>query len=500
MTNEREASTRANLITDSGFQFDTRYTQLPASFYQFGAPSPAPEPEVVIVNNALSQQLGLRLQNISPEVQARLLSGHSLAQGSVPFSQAYAGHQFGGFTILGDGRAHVLGEHVTPDGRRVDIQLKGSGQTPYSRRGDGKATLGPMLREYLISEAMAALEVPTTRSLAVVRTGDSVMREGPLPGAVLTRVAASHLRIGTFEFASTLHDLDSARALLEYAIERHYPELADAPCPALSAMGCSREASSCASRLLDADWFRPRVMNTDNMTISGETIDYGPCAFLDGYAKTTVFSSIDRRARYAFGNQPWIAQWNLARFCEALLPLIDSDQNRAVAKAKERLERFETWMNDAWTNIMREKLGLPGQQDDDMKIATTLLELMEETSSDYTNTFRALSGATPLPPALERSSGWNEWRTRWDERCYRAQGGAPTDEASKRMKKANPAVIPRNHLVEEALDAAVDSGDLGPFHRLLAALQAPYQERPELAAFQQPPPDSFRNYQTFCGT
>ncbi len=500
MTNEPHSSGGRNFITGSGFRFDTQYTQLPSVFYSFGEPGSAPEPRVTVVNMPLSRELGLRLDNVSSETQAALFSGRTMAEGSVPFSQAYAGHQFGGFTILGDGRAHVLGEHVTPDGQRVDIQLKGSGRTRYSRRGDGRATLGPMLREYIISEAMAALNIPTTRSLAVASTGHSVPREKPLPGAVLTRVAASHLRVGTFEFAATLNELNHQQALLEYTIDRHYPALADASCPALALW----DAVAQRQAALIASWMRVGfvhgVMNTDNMTISGETIDYGPCAFVDRYAGTTVFSSIDEGGRYAFGNQPWIARWNLARFAEALLPLIDADRNRAVAKAEERLTEFQRWMNEAWADMMREKLGLPGQQEEDISIATALLELMEEASADYTDTFRALSGATALSPALERARGWDAWRSGWDARCDRAKGDEPTSDARDRMRRANPAVIPRNHLVEEALDAAVSAEDLGPFHRLLDALKSPYEERPELVPFQKQPPDSFSNYQTFCGT
>lgn len=497
MENGQDSSDR---ITRSGFRFDTQYTNLPSALYSVGDPGPASEPTVVVLNTSLAGSLGLQLQELSSETLAALFSGRTLAEGSIPFSQAYAGHQFGGFTILGDGRAHVLGEHMTPNGERVDIQLKGSGHTPYSRGGDGRATLGPMLREYIISEAMAALGVPTTRSLAVVNTGDMVMRERPLPGAILTRVAASHLRVGTFEFAAARKDERLLQSLVDYAIARHYPELVDSPSPALALW----DAVAKRQAALVATWMRigfvHGVMNTDNMTISGETIDYGPCAFVDRYSKGTVFSSIDQNGRYAFGNQPWITRWNLARFAEALLPLIDPDPERAVAKAQERLERSEAWLNEAWTDMMREKLGLPGQEDDDIELATGLLTLMEESASDYTDTFRALSGATALPKALESANGWDAWRGRWDKRCHRAKGDEPTANTCDRMRRANPAVVPRNYLVEEALDTAVQSGDLGPFDRLLSALAAPYEEREELVPFQRLPPDSFVGYRTFCGT
>jgi len=498
---EGQAENRAT-IQGSGFHFETTYTKLPQVLHRFAAPTQGKDPQITLLNHALAKELGLTLENLASEDQAKLLSGHTLAEGSTPFAQAYAGHQFGGFSILGDGRAHVLGEHLTPEGKRVDIQLKGSGRTPYSRRGDGLASLGPMLREYIISEAMAALGIPTTRSLAVLTTGEQVRRETFLPGSVLTRVASSHLRIGTFEFAAASNQTENLQALLRYAIKRHDPRLAEAECPALALW------DAVAKRQADliADWLRVGfvhgVMNTDNVTISGETIDYGPCAFIDRYAADTVFSSIDHSGRYAFGNQPWIARWNLARFAESLLPLIDADQEKAVKIAEGRLDQFATVMNDAWLGMMRDKLGLPGEQDEDLKLAMDLLELMEEGKVDYTNTFRALSGAAPLPTALDKEiAGWDDWKTRWDKRCGRTRGADVSSESRERMQKANPAVIPRNHRVEEALTAAVQSGDLEPFNRLLAAVQNPYEERPELAPYQTLPSDEVScNYQTFCGT
>ena len=341
---EGQAENRA-IIQGSGFQFDTKYTTLPQAFHRFAEPSPVPTPKVTLLNTALAKELGLTLENLSAEEEAELLSGHRLAEGSQPFAQAYAGHQFGGFSILGDGRAHVLGEHLTPSGQRVDIQLKGSGRTPYSRGGDGLAALGPMLREYIISEAMAALGIPTTRSLAVLTTGNQVRRETFLPGSVLTRVASSHLRIGTFEFAAAANQPELLQALVNYAIERHDPELAEAECPALALW----DAVAKRQAMLVASWLRVGfvhgVMNTDNVTISGETIDYGPCAFVDRYAASTVFSSIDHGERYAFGNQPWIARWNLARFAETLLPLIDADKEKRDAFGAGSLQRGQAVRN-----------------------------------------------------------------------------------------------------------------------------------------------------------
>lgn len=487
-------------ITRAGFRFDDTYTELPPPFFTQGRPHPAPEPNIIIVNEPLADSLGLKLHALSSGEQATLFSGTRLAQGSNPFSQAYAGHQFGGFSILGDGRAHVLGEHVTPNGTRVDIQLKGSGHTPYSRRGDGRATLGPMLREYIISEAMAGLGIPTTRSLAVATTGETVQRELLLPGAVLTRVASSHLRVGTFEFAEALENRQYLDALVDYALERHDPHLRDSDIPALALWDAVAERQMSLIIAWMRIGFVHGVMNTDNMTVSGETIDYGPCAFLDSYAARTVFSSIDHGGRYAFGNQPRIAQWNLARFAEALLPSIDSDRNRAIARAQERVQQLAAKLNDAWTGMMRDKLGLPGRRDDDTSLAMDLLELMEATSSDYTNTFRALAGATSLPTELEQTRGWGPWKARWDHRCGRPAGAGLSAESEHRMRNANPAIIPRNHVVEETLNAAVDSEDLEPLHQLLEALKSPYQERKELEPFQEPAPDSLGHYETFCGT
>lgn len=499
MTAEQKA-VEATPVPEAGFRFDDTYTRLPSLFFTKGRPVPAQNPSIVIVNEALARSLGLDLAMLSSEDQAAFFSGARLLEGSNPFSQAYAGHQFGGFSILGDGRAHVLGEHVTPSGDRVDVQLKGSGQTPYSRRGDGRATLGPMLREYIISEAMVGLGVPTTRSLAVVRTGESVWRESRLPGAVLTRIASSHLRVGTFEFAATSKEPQHLKEIVAYALERHFPELRDAERPAVALWDAVAQRQVALVVAWQRIGFIHGVMNTDNMTISGETIDYGPCAFLDSYAAHRVFSSIDQGGRYAFGNQPRIAQWNLARLAEALLPLFDNDQKKAVARAQERVQDLASMLNSAWTDMMRDKLGLLDSREDDALLAMDLLELMEKTSADYTNTFRALSGTTSLDKKLEKHPGWSSWKKRWDERCGRTTAAALAPESVRKMRQANPALIPRNHQVENALDAAVNSGDLGPLHRFLAALKSPYEEHKKLEPFQQPAPESLGKYQTFCGT
>ena len=486
----------ADLITGGGFRFDTRYTELPSVFYRLGEPEPAPRPELTIVNVSLARELGLRLEELSPDAQAALFSGRSLAEGSKPFSQAYAGHQFGGFTVLGDGRAHVLGEHLTPDGRRVDIQLKGSGRTPFSRGGDGKATLGPMLREYIISEAMVGLGVPTTRSLAVVRTGERVMREEPLPGAVLTRVASSHLRVGTFQLAAALGEPEPLRALLTYAIERHDPDLADAACPALALW----DAVAKRQAALIASWMRigfvHGVMNTDNMTISGETIDYGPCAFMEAYDPETVYSSIDSWGRYAYGNQPSVALWNLARFAEALLPLFDEDTERAIKLAETSLHAFQGRYDSRWTAGMADKLGLPHVPGDVVGgLAGEVLTQLQQNGLDYTSFFRRLAEAArgdaePVRGEFIDLATFDDWLSRW--RALQPDADL--------MDRANPIYIPRNHLVEEALTAAT-AGDLAPFEALMAAVGSPFEERAGLERYAEPGQKEFTaSFRTFCGT
>jgi uncharacterized protein YdiU (UPF0061 family) len=455
---------------------------LPGTYLR-AQPDPAPAPRLLILNHALVRDLGLELT----DDQARdWFSGAALPPGADPIAQAYAGHQFGGFSPqLGDGRAHLLGEVLTPKGR-VDIQLKGSGRTPFSRGGDGKAAIGPMLREYLISEFMAAAGVPTTRSLAVVATGEEIWRETNLPGAVLARVAASHLRVGTFQFFAARGEQEKIKALANYAIARHYPHLAAAENPYVALLDSiiARQA-----RLI-AEWmglgFIHGVMNTDNMAISGETIDYGPCAFMESYAPGTVFSSIDHQGRYAYANQPLILGWNLARLAETLVPLLDASQEKAVEIANDRLGGIATRYRTEWIAVMRRKLGLQGEDEGDATLADDLLTAME--GADWTLTFRRLSDEAAIRPLIADFTKMEAWLPRW-----RARAG---DGAARRLDTANPAVIPRNHKVEEALTAATN-GDMGPFHSLLSAIQQPFTEA---EPYMLPAPTGFGQYVTFCGT
>ncbi len=485
----------------SPFRFDTTYTRLPRLFYAKQHAAAAPEPRLVLLNRALAQDLGLDFSGMDDVALAALFSGNAIPAGAEPFAQAYAGHQFGGFSILGDGRALVLGEHVTPDGQRVDIQFKGSGPTRFSRSGDGRAALGPMLREYVISEAMQALGIPTTRSLAVVATGEAVYRERPLPGAVLTRVAASHLRVGTVQYAAAQGDPALVAELVDYALERHYPHLKDEANRGLALLRAVGERQVA----LVVEWLRVGfihgVMNTDNVTLSGETIDYGPCAFMDAYDPTTVFSSIDHQGRYAFGNQPRILLWNLARFAEALLPSIDADGERAVELATALLHELTDAFEAGWLSMMGRKLGLSGSEPDDRALCDDLLNWMAQMRVDYTNTFRALPVALELdgPPPGEAFAdpAFGQWHARWRARLARQGDGLAV--AVEQMRAASPAYIPRNHQVEAALAAGV-AGDLAPLQRLLEVLADPYSERSGLDDYAQPAVPDGRAYQTFCGT
>lgn len=449
---------------------------------------------MMVFNHPLAQLLGLNGPALSE--RAAIFAGNELPEGAEPLAQAYAGHQYGHFTGLGDGRAILLGEQITPKGERFDVQLKGSGPTPYSRRGDGRAALGPMLREYIISEAMHALGIPTTRSLAVVTTGEKVFRQESLPGAVLTRIAASHIRVGTFEWAAAHGDKGALRALADYTMKRHYPELAAAETPYLALLEGVMERQA----QLIAQWqcvgFIHGVMNTDNVALSGETIDYGPCAFMDAFDPATVFSSIDRQGRYAYGNQPQIAQWNLARLAEALLPLQHADEKQAVELANAAIESFKTTFEGHWLAGMKAKLGLFTEEAEDRSLVESLLAWMREQKADFTNTFRSLSNAGNT--MLNNDPTFTAWHAQWQARLKLQPQSA--DEVAERMRAHNPAVIPRNHKVEEALAAAAERGDLSVMQRLLEVLARPYEDGEGQLDYTTPSGLSPGTYQTFCGT
>lgn len=483
------------------FTFDNSYARLPDRFFARLAPTPVARPLLVKFNPALARDLGLDAD--ASQVSAAVFAGNRLPEGAEPLAMAYAGHQFGTFVPqLGDGRAILLGEILTPSGERFDIQLKGSGRTPFSRAGDGRAWLGPVLREYLISEAMHAFGIPTTRALAVVATGEAVYRESALPGAVLTRIASSHVRIGTFEYFLARQDRDGIQRLADYVMARHIPEIRqeERPCQALLQRVVARQAE------LVARWmgvgFIHGVMNTDNMSIVGETIDYGPCAFMDTYHPGAVFSSIDHAGRYAYGNQPRIAHWNLAQFAQALLPILDEDPDRGLALAQAAIDHFPARFDDAYLAVFRAKLGLAEPHPDDSDLISRLLQLMAEGKADFTNSFRALCTAAagddqPWFAEIGHSDAANNWLLRWRQRLAHEPVSGP--ERAIRMRCANPAVIPRNHRVEAALDAAV-GGDLEPFETLLRVIASPWGEDAGTEHFRLPPQPHEVVTQTFCGT
>ncbi len=497
-------NSHAKHITDvRAPRFESTYADLPERFFEHPQASPVSAPRLIRINTALAGALGLDVAWLASDDGVAMLAGNRFPEGARPLAQAYAAHQFGNFVPqLGDGRALLIGEIISRDGQRRDLQLKGSGPTRFSRNGDGRAALGPVLREYIVSEAMAALGVPTTRTLAAVATGDQVYRETKLPGAVLARVAASHLRIGTFQFFAARGDVEGLKVLADYAIARHYPEAAQAERPALALL----ERVVAAQARLVAKWmqigFIHGVMNTDNMTISGETIDYGPCAFMDVYHPATVFSSIDQFGRYAYSKQPGIAVWNLARLAEALLPLIDTDEDKAVELAQRTLAGFQGAYETAFHGGLREKLGLTTAQDDDVSLLVELFDAMARGEADFTLTFRGLAGEIEgqgatrelfADPAL-----FDAWAERWRARL--AQEPEPAASRKARMLAVNPKYIPRNHRVEEVIRAAVDHGDFAPFERLLAISGRPFEEQPESEAYATPPRDDERVLQTFCGT
>lgn len=491
----------------AGFQWSSAYATLPASLYRFTDPTPVAAPGALLVNERYAGELGLDPGALrSPEGTA-FLAGNRSIEGVRPLAQAYAGHQFGHFTILGDGRALLAGEHVTPDGRVVDVQWKGSGRTPFSRNGDGRLALGPALREFLVSEAMAGLGIPTTRSLAVVATGETVRRESFLPGAVLLRVAHSHLRVGTFEGARVSIDPTALPALLDFAVHRHAPEIAtrfpgDAPEPRAKRARAFFETVIDRQARLVAEWmavgFVHGVMNTDNTTVSGETIDFGPCAFVDDYAAGTVFSSIDHDGRYAFGNQPGILGWNLARLGDALLPVLGAREEEALESANAAMGTFVERFAVHFTARFGAKLGLEHPTREDMALLPPFLEILEKEHLDYTTTWRELADQAAMTPSGEWpqvAPALAEWSRGW---WSRLAGEAPA-RIGERMRRANPVLIPRNHQVEAAL-ASAHEGDLAPFRVLLRAVQNPYADTAENRALGAPPKCKATNYRTFCGT
>ncbi len=488
------------------FRFDNSYARLPERFFARVAPTAVDAPRLVRLNRGLAAELGLDAERLSGPEGLAVLAGNRIAEGSEPLAAAYAGHQFGQFVPqLGDGRAVLLGEVVDTAGRRRDIQLKGAGPTPFSRRGDGRAALGPVLREYIVSEAMFALGIPTTRALAAVLTGEGVARETLLPGAVLARVAASHIRVGTFQYFAARGDVEAVRALADHAIARHYPDAAGRPNPyrALLDAVALRQADLVAQWLLVG--FIHGVMNTDNMSIAGETIDYGPCAFLDAYHPETVFSSIDRLGRYAFGAQPGIAQWNLARLAETLLPLLAADEDTAVAEAQDALAgfvaRFETQVNSG----LNLKIGLPAAFAGGTDLARDLLKAMAENGADFTLTFRRLADAAADPAAdaqvrmlFADPVAFDRWAAGWRAALERAP--TPPDERRRLMRLRNPAFIPRTHRIEAVIAAAVEHDDYGPFEDMIEVLSRPFEDQPAFAAHALPPEPHERVLQTFCGT
>ena len=480
-------------LSDSGWNLQSSYTQISDKLISELKPDAVTNPSTVIVNNELAKKLGLNLKGMSKKDLSNLFSGNTLPHGSKPFAQAYAGHQFGQFTILGDGRAHIVGEQVTPDGEIFDIQYKGSGRTPYSRGGDGKAALGPMLREYLISEAMYHLGIPTTRSLAVVETGEKVYREVPLKGSILTRVASSHIRIGTFQFLAAHKDYDGMQALLDFSIKRHFRNIKFSKNVAIEFI----QAVMQKQIKLIVDWMRVGfihgVMNTDNSTISGETIDYGPCAFMDSYDAKTVFSSIDTQGRYSFANQPSIIHWNLVRLAECLLPLIDKNEKKSIEIAQNTLNDFSSLFKDEWLQMMRKKIGIEDQSDEDEELINNLVKWMQSKNPDFTNTFCNLMNYEHANDEVFEDNDFDTWKKNWKKRVK-------SKEYLKTMININPVLIPRNYLVEEALNEAETNNKLDKFNDLNRAISSPYQLKNVHIKYLMTPSKTNIPYKTFCGT
>jgi serine/tyrosine/threonine adenylyltransferase len=483
-------------IKDPGWNLENSYSRLPKLFFTNTSPTTVKSPNLIILNGSFAKSLGLNVEDLQNAEGIRVFAGNQIPNGSTPLAQAYAGHQFGHFTMLGDGRAVLLGEQITPKDERVDIQLKGSGRTPYSRSGDGRAALGPMLREYIISEAMHALGIPTTRSLAVVTIGEAIVRESYLPGAILTRVASSHIRVGTFQYAANWGKVNDLRQLADYTLQRHFQhiELDENRYLSLLKEVVKRQAALIAKWMLVG--FIHGVMNTDNMTISGETIDYGPCAFMDEYDPKTVFSSIDREGRYAYGNQPYIGGWNLTRFAETLIPLLDEKEEKAIELAQEVLSGYSHSYQTNWLAGMRAKLGIFNEEEQDQSLIDDLLSMMQKYHADYTNTFRALTLELTEETVLFGTPEFTQWFERWQARLERQQESKTS--TNQLMRSSNPAVIPRNHRVEEALQAATN-GDYHVMEKLLQVLSRPFDYSAELNEYCTLP-TSKQPYQTFCGT
>ena len=477
------------------WQFDNTYANLPKHFKEEIKPTLVDNPELVILNKNLAEDLNLDLSKVDNTNLAKIFSGNLLPEGANTIAQAYAGHQFGHFTMLGDGRAVLLGEHIVNKHKRFDIQFKGSGRTSFSRGGDGRAALGPMLREYIMSEAINSLNIPTTRSLAVAKTGERVIRENSLNGAVLTRVAASHIRVGTFQYIAAKQNIDDLKTLLDYAVERHYPEIKSSNNKALDLLNLVIE-KQCQ---LVVNWMRVGfvhgVMNTDNVTISGETIDYGPCAFMDSYNPKTVFSSIDKFGRYSFSNQPPITKWNLSRFAECLIPLINKDENKAIEMANESIDNFQKIYETKWLDMMKSKIGLFGEDKNDKELINDLLNWMTNGKADYTNTFCYLMNIKIGNTEIYKDKYFTNWINNWKKRLL--INNVSKEKQLTIMKSVNPNVIPRNHKVEEALKSA-DGGDLKIMNKLLSILNKPYDIKENIQEYQSP--SNNINYQTFCGT
>ena len=481
-----------------GFNFDNTYEKLPKEFYSHINLSPVKSPKLIIFNYPLANSLGLNSDLLTSKDGVSILSGSKLIDNGSFISQAYCGHQFGYFTMLGDGRAMLIGEHITPQNKRFDIQLKGSGKTPYSRNGDGRAALSPMLREYIISEAMYFLKIPTTRSLAVVETGEFILREDFKKGAVLTRVASSHIRFGTFEYASRFTNLESLKKLADYSIDRHYPYIKDSSDNIY--LDFLKEVIK-SHALLVAKWqsigFIHGVMNTDNMTISGETIDYGPCAFMDIYSPNTVFSSIDTNGRYSYQNQPKMAAWNLCRFAETLLPLINEDTKKAIKLAQECISDFYKIYYNNWLSIMRNKLGISNEEPNDESLIEDLLSMMEKYKQDYTNTFINLTLNDITSNEMFNSNEFKDWYKTYQERLKRQN--ISSEACINLMKSYNPSIIPRNHLIEKSLTEA-DNGDLSFFKTLLNTFENPYEYSDTQLQLSKDLPAVNKCYKTYCGT